>query len=366
MSISPSFRPINSVSFSVLVRPLLALVTLFALFIAGCGVDSSRVEHVALDSPAWLNAAMATPLGQTFDVGEDDEASHHTMHALGFAKLGQGKYVHQVDMLSYRPLLVSRMAELPEIDTVAVLSINRKSMGDEQYIYPTLRSLFGELPKSAYVNILVGNDDTAYLEHATLARQIGEDAANRVVLIHTSSAITQFWQKEEVSTGPRAAWNYSRALRSYVGTKHLLLLEDDVTLTQNGLAHLRPYLQRPVADVIALYNDRCDRVDVQWIDRYSPLQISRKFVRRSGDFPTLQAMLYNAMTANDAGTYLVSRAGRESHDYMLGRFFAKGPDKLGYVKPSIAQHEGRTTTGLSGADSIPYSECFVPVLAPIP
>jgi hypothetical protein len=323
------------------------------------------VEPQPLNAPRWLPAAMSTPLGEDFKIAYDDGDALHTLHALGFAKIAEGHYQRKVDLLPHGTLVPSAMDDLPEIDAIAVISIHRPFLGDKQYAYDTLRSLMAQLPAQAQINMLVGNANTDYLAHDVLVREIGQEDAQRVHITAAPQDVAQFFVDEAISTGPRAAWNYARALRSYAGSRHLLLMEDDVSLSAHGMAQLRKFLIEPPVSVFALFNDRCAAIEPTWSRPDSALTIGAKLIERNSDFPTLQAMVYASEVAHDAGDYLVTRAGRESHDYMLGRFFGQTRSTLGYVQPSIAQHEGRQTTGLSGPNSVPWSTCYEPELPPV-
>ena len=334
-----------------------ALALVVGLWAGACGKPEGNGTPEKLDVPSWMAEAMSLPVGRRFTVTPDDGAAHHSLHALGYAKLDEGVYERRVDLLQTEQLVLSHMPELPEVDTIAVVSVYRPNV-EEQYIYPTLRSLWAELPETAQINVLVGNADTAYLQPQVLDAQVAPGAASRIHLLVTPQPVADFFDKEPISTSPRAAWNYARALRSYVGHSHLMLFEDDITLAKNSLAQLRPWLKEPRTTVFVLYNDRCYGDNRLWARSDSALRIGPAPIRTNGDFPTLQAMLYGKSVTAEAGSYLVLRAGRETHDYMLGRYFSQAPTDVGFVHPSIAQHTGLITTGLSGADSLPLSRCY--------
>ena len=322
---------------------------------AACGTPDAAADN--LDVPAWMAQAMSLPVGQMFTVAPDGDAAIHSLHALGYARLEEGVYERRVDLLQTERLVLSHMLELPEIDAVAILSVYRPNL-DEQYIYPTLRSLLTELPETAQINILVGNAETAYLQPQVLDAQVAPRASSRIHLMLTPQPVADFFGKEPIRTSPRAAWNYARALRSYVGRSHLMVFEDDITLAKNSLSQLRPWLKEPRTPIFALYNDRCYALSRLWSRSDSALGVGPSTIRKNRDFPTLQAMIYSKTVAAEAGSYVALRAGRETHDYMLGRYFSQTPTVLGYVHPSVAQHWGLQTTGLSGATSLPYSQCY--------
>ena len=328
-------------------------------------LTACTVEPQPLNAPRWLPDALDTPIGEHFKIAYDDGDALHTLQALGFAKVAEGHYLRKVDLMPHGTLVPSAMEDLPDIDAIAVISIYRPFLGDRQYVYDTLRSLMSHLPQQAQINMLVGNADTAYLAPEVLAQYISPDEAKRVHITAAPADVSQFFVEENVSTAHRATWNYARALRSYAGHKHLLLLEDDISMAANGLAHLQKYLNTPPVSVFTLYNDRCTPMAQTFRRPGSDITIGAKVIERNRDFPTTQAILYASDVAHEAGEYIVTRAGRESYDYMLGRFFAQTRSTLGYVQPSIVQHEGRQTTGLSGPDYVPASGCYVPALPPL-
>lgn len=341
------------------------LKALGLMLCAGLMIGAScNAEPQPLNSPRWLNKAINSNINEGFVVAHDDDDAEHTLHALGFSKISKGRYVRRVDLLTRATLVPSAMADLPEIDAIAVITINRPFLGDKQYAYDTLRSLFAELPGDAHINMLVGNADVSYLNADILAREIGINNVSRVHITPAPKDVAEFFIEEAIAVRPRAAWNFARALRSYNGTKHLLLLEDDISLARGSMQQLRPYLNMPPVSIFTLFNDRCSSIEPTWRWDDSTLAIGAAAILRNYDFPTTQAIIFSADVANDAGEYLITRAGRESYDYMLGRFFAQTQSTLGYVQPSIAQHEGHQTTGLSDSES-PWSTCYEPVITPI-
>jgi hypothetical protein len=317
-----------------------------------------RPEVPPLIMPDWFESALKTPVGDAISIDTDDTVARQTLAALGFSRAAEGRYVRQVNLLDHPQLVPSIMAELPEIDTIAMISIFRPQRLPS-YIYATLRDLFRELPQGAEINVLVGDADTSYLSIETLAQEIGAQNAEHVHIIPAPTEIAAFFIQEETSIAGRATWNYARALRSYAGKKKFLLLEDDLALPEGGLANIAPWLSHSPVNLMTLYNDRCWKRAKTLRRKKSTLMVQPTRIQRNDEFPTTQAIIFDANMTYDAGTYIQQRAGRESYDYMLGRFFAQAHAVLGYVYPSIVQHEGRTTTGLSGGTG-PYSDCMYP------
>lgn len=352
--VDPSLRPRLEVAKKRVTRLMGALCCLWA---TTCGSDDTGQR--VLGTPDWLVQAMALPVGRRYLPATEDDTARTSLHALGYARVDKGVYERRVDLTQAEPLVLSQMPQLPEIDTIAVVSVYRANL-DEQYIYPTLRSLLAELPDTAQINVLVGNADTAYLQPQVLEAEVGAGASARVHLFVPPQPVDDFFAKERIATSPRAAWNYARALRGYVGHSNLLLLEDDVTLAKNGLRQLRPWLQDPrTPAVVALYNDKCFGSERLWARSDSALSMGPARIRNYRDYPTLQMLIYSKEVAAEAGSWLVLRAGRDPHDWMLGRYFTQeDPTLVGYVHPSLAQHHGLQTTGLSAPGWLPHSNCF--------
>lgn len=320
-----------------------------------CGLG----EEPAMNDPKWLSRAMERSVGEPFVVPYDDEDAQHVMHGLGYAKLSAGHYERRVDLTAQQTLVPSAMPSLPGIDAIAMITIRRPTLGDKQYVYDSLRSLFAELPQEAQINLLVGNNDATYLSEDILMRELGAALCQRVHIHAAPDVIAEFFVGENIGVVARSTWNYARALRSYRGQTHLLLVEDDISLATGSLMQLRPYLDAPRVPVMTLFNDRCASVATTWTVPGSQLSLGASTQRRSRDFPTTQAVLFSSAVANDAGRYLMTRAGRMTYDYMLGQFFAQDFSVLGYVQPSIVQHEGRTSAGLSVPGHEPLSTCYL-------
>lgn len=307
-------------------------------------------------SDALLGAAQGLPLGARYAMPGTNEAQAQTLQALGFARESEDAWRRDADLLAPEVLVPSLMPEFPEIDAIAVISTFRPQV-KEQYLYETLIHLFAELPPSVQVNVLVGNGATDYVAPAVLSEKLGA-AASRVHLITTPDEVDQFFSSQNAQVAVKATWNYARALRSYQGHRHLLLLEDDIHIAPHSLLEIRPLLQQGRTGVYALYNDRCGNVEGWWQAQGSSLTVGTSVIRQSDGFPTTQAIVYAANVANELGNYLMLRAGRESYDYMTGRYLAQFQYEIGYVYPSIVQHVGFSTTGLSG-DHPPRTGCFL-------
>lgn len=323
----------------------------------GCGQ-----EERTINDPRWLSDAMGQAVGAHFHVAHDDEDALRVLNALGYAHRAEGHYERKVDLSAHTALVPSDMPSLQSIDAIAVITVYRPFLGEQQYAYATLRSLLRELPQEAQINMMVGNALVDYLSADRLANEIGADNVGRIHVHPTSADIAQFFEDEPIGVATRATWNFARALRGYRGTRHLMLLEDDISLAQGSMAALHPYLEAPEAPVFTLFNDRCGSIPVTQQLPASALAVAATPMRRNSDFPTTQATLFSSGVANAAGRYIATRAGRESYDYMLGRFFAQTQSALGYIRPSIVQHEGRSSTGLSGPNNVPYSACYVDVV----
>lgn len=342
--------------------PRLSASSCRAYALSLCFMAWTACAAAPLDLPAWHAQAAAVPIGATFTPPDDDEETRATLRAFGFIHIGNGVFERQADTLAHDVLQESYSEQLPGVDAVAVISVYRPELKDKQYLYPTLRSLLDELPETFVVNVLVGTADADYVSAATLEQELGAQPASRVHVLHAPSDVAQFFAANNIPVSARAGWNYSRGLRSYVGTSHLMIFEDDVILSHNFTAHIRPWLAAPPAEGLALFNRRCKAGKNPHRLVASALKVRIKSIKRNRDFPTTQAFLFSARTAQSAGSFLAYRAGREAYDYMLGRFFAEDTRRIAMFIPSPVQHIGFSTTGLSSPKYLPISNCYVDAL----
>ena len=327
------------------------------VMVGGCGPN--RHDTVQLDLPAWFEQAANLAIGSPFVPDVDDPAARETLTTLGYTRNEGGTYTRRINLIRQEQLVPSAMSELPTVDAIAVVSVYRPNQ-PKQYLYSTLRSLFAEFPDSAQVNVLVGTKDVDYVEQNVLVRELGEANAQRVHIVYTPQDIADHFIENNFGVSRRASWNYSRALLSYSGTGMLLLLEDDVEFATGMVAQLSPWLSNPPADAVSLFNRICRRNSKKKTLSHpdSLVQVDMLPVRRSSDFPTIQAMLYTANVTRQAGEYLAYRSNRETHDYMLGRVFAEHSGFIGLMSPSVVQHTGLMTSGLSSPKSLPISRCY--------
>ena len=313
-----------------------------------------------LDTPTWLDAAQAVAEGGTYSPPQNDETAQDTLAALGYRPLpNSSDWMRDANLLLEQPLAMSSMAELPQIDAIAMISTFRPYL-QEQYIYPSLKKLFTALPPTAIVNILVGNAQTDYVQPDVLAHAIGADFASRVHIVPAPESTSRYFDTVQAWIAKRATWNYARALRSYRGTTNLLLVEDDIDVAPGAFSSLRPYLAAEVAGIYLMYNDRCKVGKPMWAMPESAVTIHPFTIRLNSEFPTTQAIVYSSSVAHHVGDYIAVRAGRESYDYMIGRYLADFEYVIGYVYPSVVQHTGLLTSGLSAPGHAPYSWCFDP------
>ena len=353
---------------SVIARPINDIDT--ATQIENDGLSKRLVEDEGssftyggklLVSENLLADAGSLAVGSRYLAPSEDEAHAESLRALGFSHQGEQMWRRDANMLATETLVPSLMPELPEIDAVAVISTFRPQVR-EQYIYETLTQLFRALPAEAQVNVLVGNSDTDYVAPAVLSEKLGDAHAARIHVIFTPTDVDQYFKAHRSKVSVKATWNYARALRSYRGDKHLLLFEDDIVLADHALMAIRPLLLQKRTGIFSLYNDRCSSVEAWWQPEGSKLSVGTQVMRENGgDFPSTQAIVYAASLANDLGDYLTLRAGREPYDYMTGRYLVQFNYEIGYVDPSVVQHVGYATTGLS-AGHPPRTSCFLPDL----
>lgn len=319
--------------------------------------DSADVDLARFDVPDWLTEAAKLPIGASFTPPLSDYVSTKTLRALGYGPGLGGSWIREADLMQQESLVSSAMPQMPHIGTIAVISTFRPYV-EVQYLYATLRSLFTELPPTAVINVLVGDANIDYVAPDILAREIGESMASRVNIIPPPPQTAQYFAAHSIDVFSKSTWNYARALRGHSGPGALFMCEDDIVVSPKSLDQLRPFLLKEVTDIFVLYNDRCRNAPPSWISGGSNLIIDGATIRKNNDFPTTQAIIYAAQTAQDIGNYLMVHAGRESYDYLIGRYLGPFETVIGYVYPSIVQHVGYQTTGLSAPGSLPKSRCY--------
>ena len=322
--------------------------------------EAGEPEYPAvLDLPVWYEQAARCAIGAFFEAPDTAEVTRTTLMALGFVPVPAPHWIRRADLLQPEALVASTMPELEFIDAVAVISTFRPHVKD-QYIYPTLDSLFAALPQRAIINVLVGSGETDYLRPEMLVHRFGLERAQRIHVMAPPNQVAAFFEESGQTVHAKAGWNYARALRAYHGRRHLLLLEDDIELSSDALTGLSPFYAAKSGDIVVLFNRYCDSVQPTWTSAATRLTLAETRLGHMHGYPTTQAIAYSAQVAAPLAEYLIGRAGREPYDWLSGRYFYARNQSIYFVYPSVVQHRGYQTTGLSG--ELPVTRCFAPAL----
>ena len=287
--------------------------------------------------------------------------SIHTWFNLGFVVDKQGGVQRVADLVSPLPALVLfERPELSEIDCLAVSSIDRRN-GEVPYLYATLRLLFATFPQGIEVNVLVGSDDDDYVSSAALAEHVGSAHLGQIH-IHRTDATTTAFLRAHLNPSRRGGWNYSRALRSYAGSRGIVVIEDDVRWTHGGIERFNAWLQGRPLPAVSLYNSRC--AELSGSDDFDNGTLTFSEVN-AGDveFWNTQAMYFAQPLAAVLGRHTQLRMGPNwAYDNVISAFFKLSALRMAYAFPSIVQHTGAKTACESGGFHI--SSCFVESLPP--
>ena len=332
------------------------------------GVTSPELRPLALnwqktadDRAAWARF-MQTSVGDSVDRAVLPAHLRHGMAGLGFVADDEHTYRRVMPAAVAPAWVPMHSPRLPQVDTIAIISIARPDAG-EPYIYATLRSLFATISPDIEVNVIVGDDNPAYLAADVLAHQLGAGPAGHVHVWPATAAWADHLH-EHLGVHARAAWNYSRALAGYRGSRGLLLLEDDVVWAHEAAAPLAHLLGPPSPPAISLYNFFCGRLPGGSSATEGPSHILSVAARDlPWKFSRTQTMLYQAALVAPMAHYMQLRLEVLPLDLLVGEFMAEHELTFGFAEPSMVQHIGRHTTGLG---SFHASPCFPPGVYPAP
>ena len=305
------------------------------------------------------------PVGTIVAIADDFRLDAESWRAMGFlpddavsdgpgesrASVSTPLYRREVDLLGTVSMVLSQTPELPEVDCIALISIDRRN-GETPYVYTTLKSIFSRFPPQVKVNVLVGNEDTEYVSPRALIAEIGAEWAARVHVIPTSAEISDYL-RGHLPPNRRGGWNYTRALRSYAGKKGLVLMEDDVVWAQGGLGAFNSWIAAHPVPAFSFYTIYFDRIDALKTQDAATLLSDGKlfFVEQSThrrDFTCLQGMYYSAKITADLGRYTLMRQHHLVYDAVIGWFFTENEVTMGYPFPSMVQHIGTQSSCDSG------------------
>lgn len=315
--------------------------------------------------PAWYFRAASLHRGDRFCLDKTEsgfvspQKVAELFATLGFSELTKGCFVRMADLSRIERMQASVMPTLTEVDAIAISSIFRPSVSD-QYLYRTLRSLLDELPPEAIINVFVGGNQDSYVSDQNIVEQVGEANALRVHVIKVGPGVQEFFDLEEVPVQVRATWNYARVLRSYRGKKSLLFFEDDVELAKNSLQHLRPWLGGTNPELLALFSRYCVPFKPLEAREGTAIKIEPMTLPVFWAFPTTQGFAFSRQMAQKASAFMLPRSYTQPYDNLMGQLLIPNAEPYFMVHPSLVQHFGFTTTGLSFGEDFPRSRCYQP------
>ena len=314
---------------------------------------------ILADDARWFAEMDAVPMGERLPApAREAEVAAEMWRDMGFVADADGYYARRADLIGGLPKLVpTHVPELAHIDCIAAISIDRHN-GAEPYIYQTLRSLFAAFPAGVHINVLVSNTDVDYLSPEALAASIGPEHSGQVH-VHPADAQTAAYLHAELPAYRRGGWNYARALRSYAGTKGLVLMEDDVQWSLGGPKKFDAWMDRQVLPAASLFNDQCAYLSGEQNHEEADFRINR-VLGHEHYFVNLQGMFYHHTIANSLGRYLQLRMHREIYDHVVGWYFNNHKVAIGFAFPSIAQHIGKNSAAKDSTHKWNFHEssCF--------
>lgn len=314
----------------------------------------TNLTHLEADS-GRIQLASAVPMGGVIEApeGHDDPECWTN---LGLLPTAPGSYQRTSHLDQTFVPVSAQCADLEQIDCVTVLSVER-SYVQHQYVYDTLRSVLATFPAQVHINIAVGNAQSEYLCAQRLEAEVGSHHARQLHVWATgpgeAAALNAF------PVHRRATWNYARALRSYQGTRGLLLLEDDIVWSVGGLERFDWWLSGRRLPIVSLYN----RFAPPWPPGKG-IQVADlvtvNLARARPAFTSTQAMYVDASIARALGDYLLLRMHTMPYDLLINAFIRQHQLWVGHTYPSLVQHVGNVTTGLG---EFHQSRCFVASIA---
>lgn len=219
---------------------------------------------------------------------------------------------------------------------IVIMTVSRS--GD--YIDRTLSSLSPGRP----MTLMVGSPETGYLER--------HRSNPHLKVVAPSPEEFAFLRNEGVHR--RAAWNYWRCLGEGDGEDRLLIFEDDVVFAAGWEARIARTVERIEQDgpdyVLSLY--------YPYPPRESANSYSIDYCKT--DFYGTQGVLFAGRTRHDFRRHLFERGVERftmPYDLLLQSYTIDHDVPLLATMPSLVQHIGAVTTGLSGHWHM--TDCFV-------
>ena len=341
---------------------------------AGENTRYPPLQHGIVDAVhLWLMQMRAIPIGEVVEMKTAGNPMYVTDNFglttddpfinLGFKALpetiGHWQRVVHLDetvipaLSNEGPLALSEMPTLPDIDCIAISSINRRH-AEKVYVYDTLRSLFQVFPAEAQINVLVGNADANYLSMPRLVEEVGGRDATRVHVVSTSPEIADYLLS--LPLPKRGGWNFSRALLGYTGSRGIILLEDDIDLPKGSPELLQSVLQQAPLPIVSLYNHSCENLP----GRRSVAQegsFHAEVPERWWGFQWYSTGLYIAAPfARPLGAHHLVHLNSFCWDKLINYFLAAHNLDVAYTYPSMIQHRGLVSTGTWGQHE---SHCYL-------
>jgi hypothetical protein len=310
-----------------------------------------------LTDAQWLELARNTPLGGYIDTSQIEIMASLRLYSLGFGSLGPQRYVHVAPLEATTPLVPTCDAELDAIDAIAIISVDR-GLNETPYLYNTLRNVLTHFPQGVQINVMVGDDNADYVAPAKLKEVLGDAWAQRVH-VHVPHASVAAFLRDHADVRVRMTWNYARTLRSYLGARHLLLMEDDVQWAYRAAKALNDGLSEAPEAILSAYNRACNLLPGVNLDNlWTPSFV--RFPLRCVDlaFACTQAMVFHAPVVGPMGDFIGVRLGKAPVDMLIDLFARLHDLPVTYAQPSMVQHMGKQTTGLG---KFHKSQCFSPI-----
>lgn len=219
------------------------------------------------------------------------------------------------------------------IDCISIISIDRV---EHNYIYKTLQNIFFCFTDNIYINIYIGNEHTEYLNDSILQNYLSEQQISRINKISISP---EYLDKiKDYNVYLKGKFNYARALCHYNGNKGLIIFEDDIDVTNNMLdivEKVTNFIKEKENKYILCLYDR-------WHDKKTD---NFKISYVGNDFSCTQGMYYTNNVTNELWLDIIELD--MPYDIAIHQCSKMINIPLLYMVPSLVQHEGIQTTGLS-------------------
>lgn len=310
------------------------------------------------DDAQWHALLGACPMGQSLRFAPLTATLHERLASQGFWRVARDTWQRIIDLHVREPVIGCDVPGLPGIGCVVVPSVARPmAPGVEHYIYGTLRSLLASMPTGTAINVMVGTSDASFVSKSALVRALGVARSEQVHVFAASAAIEQYLRRH-APLRARTTWNHARALASYTGSGKVLFVEDDVLWSRRASEFVMGASWMTSPSIISLYH----------APPYNGFCFAHAFCQKEtvltiradlyeGLFSCCQALLYEADFAREVACMLRLRMNGVPTDTNMANYFWHRKTTLGFARPSLVQHIGRQSSGLSAFHE---AVCFVP------